>query len=82
MTGIKIAPSGELAQWKHGVTRFRITLHCHEARFVSARKLAAGRGTEPGGADLAPMQWLAPEKLVHLPLNTTGRKLSRLLLAK
>jgi A/G-specific adenine glycosylase len=70
MTGVTISPKGQIATLKHGVTRFRITLHCHAATFVSARKAGSGR---------PPMQWLSPEDLPDIPLNTTGRRLSKLI---
>src|SRR5262245_55375368 len=38
LTGIKVAAAEQLATFKHGVTRFRITLHCYAAiRRSSAR---------------------------------------------
>lgn len=70
MTGVTISPTGQIAMLKHGVTRFRITLHCHGADFVSSRKTTA---------NLPPMQWLSLQDLPGVPLNTTGRKLSELI---
>src|SRR5205823_1006079 len=72
LTGIVIEPGRRLATLKHGVTRFRITLVCHEAQFISAASRAR-RGA---------LRWLAPEELAELPLSTTGRKISKLLTAK
>ena len=67
-----IRTKSHLATLRHGVTRFRITLECYEADYVS------GPGDE---ADRPTMRWLRPEELAHYPLSTTGRKLSRLLQA-
>ena len=68
-TGVAIEPGERLATLKHGVTRFRITLVCHEAEFVSSLK-------PPKGSEL---RWIRPNGLGELPLSVTGRKLSRLL---
>src|SRR5690606_19057691 len=38
LTGVAILPQERLATIKHGVTRYRITLHCYAARYVSARR--------------------------------------------
>ena len=70
MTGVQITPTGEITKLKHGVTRFRITLHCHSAKFVSARRKSK---------EHPPMQWLKVDELPQVPLNTTGRRLSKLL---
>jgi A/G-specific adenine glycosylase len=72
LTGVVIEPGRHRTTIRHGVTRFRITLECYDARFVkrhaaSARPLA--------------IRWLRPAELEDYPLSTTGRKLSRLLLA-
>lgn len=71
-TGITIEPGERLTTIKHGVTRFRITLVCHEVEFVSSSR-------RPKNSE---MQWLIPAKLVELPLSVTGRKISRLITAK
>ena len=67
LTGMKIDPSQHLTTMQHGVTRFRITLQCHLAHYVSGRKQ---------GDHLC---WRAPDELEQLPLNVTGRKIGRLL---
>jgi A/G-specific adenine glycosylase len=69
LTGVTIRPGRHLETIKHGVTRFRITLDCYEARHVS--------GPE-GQATPAEMKWLRPTELDHYPLSTTGRQLARL----
>ena len=70
-TGVTVAPGAHLGTIKHGVTRFRITLDCYEAEYVSS---ADGNGVP------APMKWLRPGELEDYPLNVTGRKLSRMMM--
>ena len=60
-------PSAHLATLKHGVTRFRITLECHEAKLV-------GGSTRGSGA-----KWVKLEKLNTIPLSVTGRRISLIL---
>jgi A/G-specific adenine glycosylase len=67
LAGITIRPGEHRTTLRHGVTRFRITLLCYEAQYVS-------------GPVSPPMRWLRPAELEAYPLSTTGRKLSRLLL--
>ncbi|NQT17807.1 MAG: A/G-specific adenine glycosylase [Planctomycetes bacterium] len=69
-TGMTVEPGKHLKTLKHGVTRFRITLDCYEAEYVSGPN---------GKTDAARMRWLRPADLEAYPLSTTGRKLSRLL---
>jgi A/G-specific adenine glycosylase len=66
-TGIKCAPGGLLKTMKHGVTRYRITLDCYQATYVSGRVRATNN---------APVRWLPVSKLSSLPLSTTGRKIA------
>lgn len=70
-TGISCRPAAMLATIKHGVTRYRITLDCYEAAFVS------GRVQSTNGA---PVRWMTLAALAELPLSTTGRKIAQLLL--
>jgi A/G-specific adenine glycosylase len=70
LTGVSILPQERLTTIKHGVTRFRITLHCYAARYVSSRRSVRAA---------APQKWLEPRELHTLPLSVTGRKISRLL---
>jgi A/G-specific adenine glycosylase len=67
--GMQIRPGKLLASFKHGVTRFRITLDCYEADHVSGVK--HGSGSE--------LVWTSPSRLNEFPLSVTGRKLARLL---
>jgi A/G-specific adenine glycosylase len=64
--GIRIVVERSCHQIKYGVTRFRITLDAHAARYQSGR-LAA----DPG------LQWIDAQDLGELPLSVTGRKLAQ-----
>ena len=66
LTGQHIEVGRHLTTIKHGVTRFRITLLCHEARWIA-------------GPEANDLRWLEPVQLAEYPLNSSGRKISRLL---
>lgn len=68
-TGVEIEPAGLLKTLKHGVTRYRITLECYDARAVGGRV----RSTTD-----RPVRWAPPVELAGLPLSVTGRKIARL----
>jgi A/G-specific adenine glycosylase len=70
MTGAIILPGERRKTLRHGVTRFRITLDCYDAKYLSSD----GRGTE----NLV-QRWVRPAELEHYPLSSTGRKLAGLL---
>ena len=70
LTGVRIEPGRLLATLTHGVTRFRITLQCHEAQYVARAKKTA----EP-----LETVWLRPAELNEYPLSSTGRKLADLI---
>jgi A/G-specific adenine glycosylase len=70
LTGIAALCRGRVATLKHGVTRFRITLHCYEAAPVLPLKRRSL---------LATARWVAASDLGDYPLSTTGRKISGLL---
>ena len=72
-TGIDAQPGERITTIKHGVTRFRITLDCYDAKHVS------GSAKEHDGAKLI---WLTTQSLAEYPLSMTGRKLAKLLQAK
>jgi A/G-specific adenine glycosylase len=55
---------------KHGVTRYRITLDCYRASYVSGRVRSRKN---------SPVRWLTIAALATLPLSTTGRKIANLL---
>jgi A/G-specific adenine glycosylase len=69
-TGITCAPRTHLRTIRHGVTRFRITLDCYEAAFVSGRVRPVAKSA---------VRWLALAELSALPLSTTGRKIANLI---
>lgn len=69
LTGLEIEVGTRLATIKHGVTRYRITLTCHEASCRSGR---LRRSTT------APWKWVVPQELVRFPLSATGRKISQI----
>lgn len=73
LTGVVARPRQLLTTLKHGVTRFRITLDCHLADYVSASRRA------PAEAEL---RWVQPSDFESYPLSVTGRKLSRLVTAE
>lgn len=69
-TGIAVEGVVHMRTIKHGVTRYRITLDCYEARF------AAGRARSSRDRRI---KWLPMRRLEELPLSTTGRQISRLI---
>jgi A/G-specific adenine glycosylase len=69
MTGVTISPGERRKTIRHGVTRFRITLQCYDAQYVS----------HDGGGEGLVQKWIRPAELENLPLSSTGRKLAGLL---
>lgn len=67
-TGVVIESAGLLRTIKHGVTRFRITLECYEARPVGGRVRSAAE---------RPVRWMPLDELHGLPLSVTGRKIAQ-----
>lgn len=65
--GVEMEPLAQLATTRHGVTRFRITLHVLEARWIA------------GGKASQTQRWVTSEELSQLPLSVTGRKIAGLL---
>lgn len=72
--GIEVALGERLQTLKHGVTRFKITLEAYDATFKS--------GNLKPTAPFAEACWVSPKELPNYPLNTTGRKLTKILEAK
>ena len=69
LTGVVITRERQIKTITHGVTRFRITLECYEAKFVSnGKKVEIALET----------RWLRPDELESYPLSSTGRKLAQL----
>ncbi len=69
MTGVTISPGEHRKTLRHGVTRFRITLDCYDAEYLSH---------DGGGAENLKQKWVRPAELEHYPLSSTGRKLAGL----
>ena len=68
-TGIRIDPGRRIETIRHGVTRYRITLDCYEARYLGGR-------LRPTPA--RSVRWVSAAELSDLPLSTSGRKLAGL----
>lgn len=66
LTGQQVEVGEHLTTIKHGVTRYRITLVCHWARWVD------------GPADGDDLWWVSTDQLEQVPLNVSSRKISRL----
>lgn len=71
-TGVTVAPQEKLTTIRHGVTRFRITLECHVANYISGRTTS----------NVAEFKWLRPAALEALPLSSPGRKLGKIVIAR
>lgn len=65
-TGLDVELGPLVVQLKHGVTRYRITLHCFAAKRIRGR-LNAGEEWE----------WVSPADFDQYPLSATGRKFAR-----
>jgi A/G-specific adenine glycosylase len=70
LTGVKVTPGPHMTTITHGVTRFRITLECFEAKYRSCDKRSA---------TALETRWLETSELRDYPLSSTGRKLANLL---
>ena len=68
-TGIECEPGSLLKTFRHGVTRYRITLDCYHAQYIAGRV---------NNRRSAPVRWISSSELADLPFSTTGRKISRL----
>lgn len=69
-TGLDVRLDSRLATFKHGVTRYRITLDCYLARCASGRAR---------GQTFVESRWVRPAELTELPLSVTARKFSKLI---
>ena len=67
-TGLTIELGPQIAELKHAVTRYRITLKCFTAESVS--------GTLRTGEE---WEWVTPARFGEFPLSVTGRKFAKLL---
>jgi A/G-specific adenine glycosylase len=70
LTGVAIELGERLTTIKHGVTRFRITLECHEATATGGR-ISANH--------CEAIRWVRPDELNDFPLSSTARKLATLI---
>jgi A/G-specific adenine glycosylase len=68
-TGLAVEIPERIAEIRHSVTRFRITLGCYMAEWSDGEAV-------DGECEF---RWFAPRQLAKLPLSVTGRKLARLL---
>jgi A/G-specific adenine glycosylase len=75
LTGARIQLGSQFATMKHGVTRYRITLHCFAA------KLCSGASDSTRKQNNHAARWLSLDELGTFPLSVTGRKISQLLSA-
>jgi A/G-specific adenine glycosylase len=66
-TGITVTPPRHFATFKHGVTRYRITLSCYETS--CARPTAAKDH----------LAWVTPHEARTYPMSVAGRKISQML---
>ena len=67
-TSLKVELGPQLAELKHGVTRYRITLKCFTAEAVSGELRTDGE-----------WQWVSSKNFGDYPLSVTGRKFAKLL---
>ena len=70
--GVEVAVAEQIAEIRHSVTRFRITLCCWAAEW------RGGEIEQP----VREFRWVAPQRFTRLPLSVTGRKLARLVQAR
>jgi A/G-specific adenine glycosylase len=68
-TGLSVAIGDCVAQIRHSVTRFRITLCCYKADWAAGELSEADRE----------FRWVTPAEFSRLPLSVTGRRFARLL---
>jgi A/G-specific adenine glycosylase len=66
-TGVTIDPGNVLKTIKHGVTRFRITLDCYDARPAGGRIRSTA---------VRPVRWTPLTALAGLPLSVSARKIA------
>jgi A/G-specific adenine glycosylase len=71
-TGMQVGIGELLAELRHSVTRFRISLFCYAAAWQSGERRTAGGESE----------WVALHQFEAYPLSVTGRKISQLLVRR
>ncbi len=70
--GPRVTIIERLAQFKHSVTRYRITLDCWRAEASGDNSLTTTH----------PTVWIAPSEFARYPFSTTGRQLAEMLLCR
>jgi A/G-specific adenine glycosylase len=78
-TGIEFEGAELLTTLKHGVTRFRITLHCYQAQFARLAPASTGGKRRVAAAAKLEQAWVKVAELEELPLSVTARKIARML---
>jgi A/G-specific adenine glycosylase len=68
-TGLSVAIGDAVAEIRHSVTRFRITLCCYKAEWSAGELSDESRE----------FRWVTPAQFSRYPLSVTGRKLAQLL---
>ena len=81
LTGLRVASGPLLTTFRHGVTRFRITLHCFQAKYLGTSTHSLSKELPTRSVSEGSIRWVTREDLSQLPLSTTGRKISQLLQA-
>jgi A/G-specific adenine glycosylase len=72
--GVVVRPDKILTTMRHGVTRFRITLECHEARFIRSDAATTHAARQQA--------WVSPEEWDEYPCHGTGRRLRTMIRAR
>ncbi len=67
LTGLTVSLQRPLTTIRHGVTRFRITLHCHLATCLTPPRAAQRRSRQQ-------QRWVTLAETADYPLSVTGRK--------
>ena len=70
--GVEVEAAEPIAEIRHSVTRYRITLCCYAAEWTAGETDRTVRE----------FRWVPPRKIAALPLSVTGRKLARLVKAR
>ena len=81
-TGIEFEEAELLTTLKHGVTRFRITLHCYQAQFARLALASMQKKRRADSAAKLEQAWVKITALEELPLSVTARKIARMLVPK
>lgn len=66
--GVAVSPGRRMTTIKHAVTKYRISLHVHEANL-----------TCNASSNLHPWRYCSRDELEHLPMSVTGRRIAEML---